>query len=256
MSISSRLTFLGHATLLFELDEVRLLTDPILRGRVTLLRHLHPPIHPTDDQSIDAVLLSHLHFDHLDLPSLRKLGLGTRLIVPRGAGAWLQKKGFSQVEEIAVGQTTLIKGVTIKATYARHIRRRYPLGPAADCLGFMIEGAYRIYFAGDTDLFPEMVNLADQLDVALLPVWGWGPFLGKGHMNPHRAAQTLRLLRPRLAIPIHWGSLHPLGIDRLKPRYLTRPPYEFVHHAARLAPEVETLIVAPSQSINLADILV
>ena len=255
MSVSTRLTFLGHATLLFELDGVRLLTDPLLRGRVTMLRHRHPPGQMITNPSLDAVLLSHLHFDHLDLPSLRKLGLETRLIVPRGAGSWLQKRGFSRVEEMTADQVVTIRGLTIRATYAKHFRYRYPLGPTADCLGFMIEGAYRIYFAGDTDLFPEMASLTDDLDVALLPVWGWGPFLGKGHMNPLRAAQTLRLLRPRLAIPMHWGSLHPWGLGRFKPHYLTRPPYEFIHHAVRLAPQVKTLIVSPGQTIDLAKVL-
>jgi L-ascorbate metabolism protein UlaG (beta-lactamase superfamily) len=74
-------------------------------------------------------------------------------------------------------------------------------------------------------------------------------------MDPLRAAQTLPLLRPRLAIPIHWGSLHPLGMQRLKPRYLTHPPHDFKRHAAQLAPEVKTLIVLPGQTITLADIL-
>jgi L-ascorbate metabolism protein UlaG (beta-lactamase superfamily) len=203
------------------------------------------------DQPIHAVLLSHLHFDHLDLPSLRRLRMATRLIVPRGAGLWLKKQGFTQVEEIAVGQTSTVNGVTIRATYAQHVRERHPLGPSADCLGLIVEQTYRFYFAGDTDLFPQMAKLADGLDVALLPVWGWGPFLGKGHMDPFRAAQTLRLLRPRLAIPIHWGSLHPWGIGQFKPRYLTQPPLDFVYHAANLAPEVKTLILPSGQTLNL-----
>ncbi|MFN8456207.1 MAG: MBL fold metallo-hydrolase [Anaerolineae bacterium] len=255
MTHSPKLTFLGHATLLFELAGVRLLTDPILRGRVTFLQHGHPPAQPTFDQPVDVVLLSHLHFDHLDLPSLHQLGLNIHLIVSKGAGHWLQKQGFTQVEEIAIGQTTTVKGVTIRATYARHFRQRYPMGPTADCLGFIIESDYRIYFAGDTDLFPEMVNLASELDVALLPVWGWGPFLGKGHMDPRRAAQTLPLLRPRLAIPIHWGSLHPWGVSRLKPRYLVDPPHDFVQYAAQLAPDVRTVIVPPGQTLHLAHAL-
>lgn len=256
MTHSTKLTFLGHATLLFELDGVRLLTDPILRDRVTFLQHGHPPARPSYDQPVDAVLLSHLHFDHLDLPSLRQLGLRTHLIVSQGAGRWLERQGFTRVEEIAIGQTTTVKGVTIRATYARHFRERYPLGPTADCLGFVIESDYCIYFAGDTDLFPEMVNLAHRLDVALLPVWGWGPFLGKGHMDPLRAAQTLPLLRPRLAIPIHWGSLHPWGVNRLKPRYLTQPPHDFVQHAAKLAPQTKTLIVPPGDTLHLAQVLI
>ncbi len=248
------LTYIGHATALIELNGVRLLTDPILRGRLMHLRHRNPPDRSDVYQDIDAVLISHLHFDHLDFPSLKMLGPATRFIVPRGAGLLLRQHGFKQVEEIEIGEVTHVNTVTISAIYARHDRRRHLFGPTADCLGFIIGGTYTLYFAGDTDLFPEMVTLAGRLDVALLPVWGWGPTLGKGHMDPFRAARALRLLQPRLAIPIHWGVLHPWGLGWLNPRFLTTPPYEFVDYAARLATEVKTQIVAPGDSISLEEV--
>src|SRR5262249_60752921 len=78
-------------------------------------------------------------------------------------------------------------------------------------LGDLIEPSTRVYFAGDTDLFGGMQELAPGLDVALLPVAGWGPRVGSGHLDPQRAAETLRLLRPRVAIPIHWGTYRRLG---------------------------------------------
>lgn len=247
-----QLSYLGHATTLIEMDGVRLLTDPLLRRRIVHLHHRHAPIHPAALRNINAVIISHLHFDHLDLPSLRLLGRSTRLIVPRGAAKLLGK--FDHVEEMRVGESTTVGNVTITATYARHARRRYPLGPAADdSLGFIIKGRYSLYFAGDTDLFPGMAKLVDTLDVALLPVWGWGPTLGKGHMNPQRAAQALTLLHPRLAVPIHWGTLHPYGIGWLNPRFLEEPPHLFVQHAAQLAPHVKTQILMPGKNISLAE---
>jgi L-ascorbate metabolism protein UlaG (beta-lactamase superfamily) len=233
------------------MDSVRLLTDPLLRSRIVHLRHRHGPIDPVAVQNIDAVIISHLHFDHLDPPSLRMLGTSTRLIVPRGAARLLG--AFTNVEELGVGDSTVVGNLTLKATYAHHARERYPFGPAADCLGFIVEGCYRLYFAGDTDLFPGMEELDDDLDVALLPVWGWGPTLGKGHMDPRRAARALTLLHPRLAVPIHWGTLHPVGFGWLKPRFLKDPPHLFVRHAAQLAPEVKTQIVLPGQNISLAE---
>ena len=93
--------------------------------------------------------------------------------------------------------------------------------------------------------------LADNLDVALLPVWGWGPTLGTGHMNPYRAAEALQLLQPRLAIPIHWGTFFPFGLGRIMPRLLIDPPHLFALAAAKLAPEVETQIIPPGQSISI-----
>ncbi len=205
------------------------------------------------EPDLDAVLISHLHFDHLHLPSLKQLGRQTRLFVPRGAGRLLKRAGFSRVEEISIGETVQIKSVRIKATYALHNKRRHPLGPTAECIGYLIEGSHSVYFAGDTDLFPEMAAMVDRLDVALLPVWGWGPTLGRGHMDPLRAAEALQLLTPRLAIPIHWGTLHPVGFNWFKPRFLTHPPHEFAHHAARLAPAVNTRILQPGTSIRLVE---
>ena len=82
-------------------------------------------------------------------------------------------------------------------------------GPA---LGYLLQGSQSVYFAGDTDLFPEMAALGG-VDVALLPVAGWGPRLPEGdHMNPRRAAEALKILKPRLAIPIHWGTYTPLWV--------------------------------------------
>ena len=250
---SSQLTFIGHATVLVEMDGVRVITDPLLRSRIVHLRRHKRSNRPVDDLKVDAVLVSHLHFDHLDLPSLQRLGHSTRLIVPRGAAKLLPK--FENVEELSAGDTTTVGSVTVKATQAQHAGTRHPFGPAADTLGFTIEGRHTIYFSGDTDLFPEMAELAGTLDVALLPVWGWGPNLGKGHMDPYRAAEALKLLQPGLAIPIHWGTLHPWGIGWLMLRILTNPPQMFVQYAKYLAPGVKTCVVAPGETISVDEVL-
>lgn len=256
MAQTSTITYIGHATVLIELNGQRILTDPILRDRVTLLQRRGQPIDHATFQNLDAVLISHLHYDHLDLPSLRMLGHHTRLIVPRGSARLFQRHGFQRVEEIYLDEVAMVGGVTVRATYAKHSHFRHPFGLRTHCLGFIIAGAHEIYFPGDTDLFPGMAQLSDTLDVALLPVWGWGPTLGPGHMDPLQAAKTLPLLRPRLAIPIHWGSLHPWGFDKINPRrFLTEPPYAFVRHAAVFAPHVKTQIVEPGNSVILEEVL-
>lgn len=248
MPANLQLTYIGHATVLIELDGVRLLTDPLLLNRVMHLRRQSSPVVPDIYQDVDAVLVSHLHFDHLDIPSLRLLGRNTRLIVPHGAGDMLQKKKFTNVEELQVNDATSVGQVIIRATDAIHARERHKFGPSAECLGFIVDGSRNVYFAGDTDIFPDMENLVDTLDVALLPVWGWGPSLGAGHMNPYRAAQAVKMLTPRLVVPIHWGTFYPIGLNWYKPHALTNPPHEFTAYAKRLAPK--TLIrVAPPGSI-------
>lgn len=245
MPALNQVTYIGHATLLVEMDGVRILTDPLLREQVFHLHRRSIPVKACLYQDIDAILISHLHLDHFDLPSLKMLGQQTQLIVPAGAEQLLHKKGFTHIIEMHPGHTIDVGSISIEATPAKHHGRHPPFGPLADCLGFLIRGSNRIYFAGDTDLFPEMVDLADDLDVAILPVWGWGPNLGPGHMNPKRAAEALTLLRPRIAIPIHWGTFYPRGLGWFRKQLLTEPPQRFYRYASAMMPETDIQILPP-----------
>jgi L-ascorbate metabolism protein UlaG (beta-lactamase superfamily) len=249
--MTRRVTWLGHSTVLIELAGARLLTDPVLRNRLLHLRRVVPDIDPAHHAALDAVLLSHLHYDHLDTPSLRLLDRGgVRLVVPDGARRLVAKEDFAEVTELAVGDATEVAGVRVEAVPAVHDGGRLPFGAKVETLGFVAEAdGVRIYFAGDTDLFDEMTEIRD-LDLALIPVWGWGPTLGSGHLDPERAAQALALLRPRLAVPIHWGTLFPVG-RRDRTRRLTDPPREFERAAARAAPGVEIRVLEPGEAINL-----
>jgi L-ascorbate metabolism protein UlaG (beta-lactamase superfamily) len=235
---------------LIELGGVRLLTDPVLRpGFAHIRRHAAPPA-PDVGARVDAVLISHLHLDHLDVRSLRRLDGSVRLLVPRGAGEFLRSRGFSHVEELAPGESRDVDGVEVVATPAVHDGRRWPVsGPRAIPIGFVARGARSVYFAGDTDLFGEMDGLEPGLDLALIPVWGWGPTLGPGHLTPERAARAAQLLRPRTAVPIHWGTFRPLS-RRMGDR-LTAPPREFAHRVAELAPEVVVRVLEPGESLEL-----
>jgi L-ascorbate metabolism protein UlaG (beta-lactamase superfamily) len=253
---TASLTFIGHATLLIEMNGMRVLTDPILRQRVTFLERKGGGVDYAHLPHIDAVLISHLHYDHLDLPSLRLLGKDVRLIVPNGSQKLFKQDGFKRIEEMHVNEITTVGPLTIRATYARHSTARHPLGDRAICLGFIISGQYNIYFPGDTDIFPEMIHLADNLDLALMPVWGWGPTLGSGHMDPLQAAKALALLEPRAAIPIHWGTLHPSGLGQLNPRhFLTEPPHVFARYAGKLTPEIKIHLMPPGDSVDLNQLL-
>jgi L-ascorbate metabolism protein UlaG (beta-lactamase superfamily) len=252
MPVLPRLTFLGHSTVLIEMGGKRILTDPILSDRVIILRRVGRRLDPRLVAGIDAVLVSHLHLDHLHLPSIRMLGPDVQLIVPPGSGAWFRSRRFDSVVELAPSDRTMLGPVAITATPAVHSGYHPPFGPRAMAIGFLLEfEAARVYFAGDTDMFSAMTDFGGEgLDVALLPVWGWGPRLGPGHMNPRRAAQALALLRPRYAIPIHWGTLWPFGLGRVVPHRLSQPPLEFARFARRYAPETEVLLVAPGDPVS------
>lgn len=250
---SASVTYIGHSTTLVEMDGIRLLTDPLLRKFIGPLRRQCPLPDP-ELTNVDAVLISHLHGDHFDLASLKKLKESVQIIVPKGAGPYLKMRKFGQVIEVEPGETISIGEVKVSATKAVHGGRNLPWTPIVEPLGFVLDGTFEIYFAGDTDLFDEMANIGKQLDLALLPVWGWGPNLGAGHMDPKRAAEALSILKPNKAIPIHWGTYCPIGLDLFSPRFLSEPPLKFVKHANSIAPEISVQILNPGQSMNLSEI--
>lgn len=237
----TRITWIGHSTVLVELDGVRLLTDPVLRRRFVHLRRVGADPDATAIGPLDAVLVSHLHYDHLDVRSLARLGRPQRIIVPAGAARLLRKRGFTAVEELERGEEANVSGVAVRATHAEHAGRRSPLGAEAPAVGYLIAGSTHTYFAGDTDLFGGMSDLSPHLDVALLPVAGWGFRIPAGHLDPRRAAEALKLLRPRLAVPIHWWTYRPIGFAS-GARSLD-PPHAFRRHALELAREVEVVVL-------------
>jgi L-ascorbate metabolism protein UlaG (beta-lactamase superfamily) len=149
------------------------------------------------------------------------------------------------------GDRVTVGDATVVALPAVHDARRRPLGPTVATLGYDVAGAQRVYFAGDTELFDGMGSLAGRFDVALLPVWGWGPSLGPGHMDPLSAARAVALVRPAVAVPIHWGTFFPVGLEVLRGSALVEPPRIFARHVAELAPEVEVRVLAPGDELAL-----
>lgn len=244
--MSGRLTYVGHATVAIELDGVRLLTDPVLRSRVAHLARRVPSATPETVADLAAVLISHAHRDHLDVPSLERLRAACPAIIPRGHGR-LVASVFDEVIEVDVGDRVRVGAVEVEATAADHDGRRHPVGRTVPAVGFLVHGTRSVYFAGDTDLFAGMAELHRQLDVALLPVAGWGPRVPVGHMDPERAARAAALLRPAIAIPIHWGTYAAPGS---KGGDAGAAPREFAAHVAELAPGVEVRVLEPGESTS------
>jgi L-ascorbate metabolism protein UlaG (beta-lactamase superfamily) len=242
--VPNQLTYIGHATVLIDLDGVRVITDPVLRPRVLHLRRVAPV--PADAlRGLDAVLLSHAHWDHLDLPSLERLGKDLPIVCPKGVSGLLRRKRFAHVTPLDVGEDVHIGGLTVRGVHAEHDGGRGPLGAAGE-LGFVVSGSRTVYFAGDTDLFEGLSELG-RIDLALVPVAGWGSKVGPGHLDPERAAEAVRLLQPRVAVPIHWGTLAPIG--RVPD---AEPPHEFARLVEKVAPDVEVRILQPGTAISIS----
>jgi L-ascorbate metabolism protein UlaG (beta-lactamase superfamily) len=230
---------------LIELDGVRFLTDPLLRTRVAHLRRAVPLSEQLP--TADVVLISHGHHDHLDLPSLRLLGSAPHVLVPHGLVGRIPGPNVVGVDQ---GDERLVGAVRVRVTHAEHDGGRPPFG-GGPALGYALLGTKRVLFAGDTDLFEGMQGLVPDLDLALVPIWGWGATLGRGkHLDPERAAEAVRRLAPRVAIPIHWGTYRPWHRRSTSP-FLTEPAKAFVQAAASVAPDVEVRVLRPGEELRL-----
>jgi L-ascorbate metabolism protein UlaG (beta-lactamase superfamily) len=241
--------FLGHATALIEIDGVRILTDPFLRSRLGPLER-HGPMPDPAELEVDVVVVSHGHPDHFDVRSLAALPGRPAIVVPRGLGEIVDADGSigGAVQEVSTGQSVQVAGLTIHAVPARHWIA--PRAPRAEPVGYILDGGARVYFAGDTGRFDGMRALAS-VDVALLPIWTWGPHLGPGHLGPRSAAAALGDIAPQAAVPIHWGTLYPRHLHRVWRRPLREPADRFAAHARRLAPDVDVRVLRPGESTSI-----
>jgi L-ascorbate metabolism protein UlaG (beta-lactamase superfamily) len=236
------LTWLGHSCAAIRLDGLLVVTDPVLRERIVHLRR-KSPVDAAALGGVDVILISHIHFDHLDLPSLDRLDLRAQVLVPAGAGGLLRRRGFRFVREVVPGDEVDLGAVQVRATHAEHASARRMGTGRTMPVGYVIAGTRTVYFAGDTDLF-EAMGMLGSIDVALLPVAGWGPRLPAGHLDPIRAVQALELIRPSVAIPIHWGTYAPWR----RPRGRNTSAMTFAEIAANVTPAVDVRVLRPGQS--------
>ena len=243
-----RITYLGHASVLIGFDGFEVLTDPLLRPRIAHLRRVAPAVAAERLAGVDLILVSHAHHDHLDTRSLRMVGGGPRVLCPAPARRAVAAAGL-RPEAMAVGGHARIGAVEVEAVRADHDGRRWPHHRRGDALGFVVRSpAESVYFAGDTGWFEEIGEVGE-VDVALLPVAGWGPKLGPGHLDPGEAARAAALIAPRVAIPIHWGTYERIGMDT---GHRAAPARRFCDQLSELAPEVAAELLAPGEALDVA----
>ncbi len=246
-----RLTWLGHSSVVLDLDGVRVLADPLLRPHAGLLRRLAPRPDPASWSSPDAVLLSHLHHDHAELRSLRMLR-GVPLMSAPANAAWLRRRKLAPVVPLGDGWTPVARGVEVRQVPADHHHRPMPHRPN-DAHGHLVRGpSGTVWVAGDTALYPEMAALPEMaggpIDLALVPVWGWGPRLSEGHLTPEEAARAVALSGARFAVPVHWGTLHPPFVTRFARDWLDLPGERFAKAVREQAPGSTAFVLEPGQS--------
>ena len=255
MSSGLAVTWWGHSTVTVEMGGVRVLTDPLLSDRLLHLRR-HGPSPAPEAATADLVLVSHLHADHLHLPSLRRLPTTAVLVVPRGSRGLLGGVGVARVVEAAPGDHLDLAGVHVEVLAAHHDGRRLPgsrhRGPA---LGFRVhDDDHSWWFPGDTGVDHDAAEVAP-VDLALVPVGGWGPTLGHEHLDPEEAAEAVRLVGARWALPVHHGTFWPVGLRLVHRanhhRLFVTPGPRFAEALASAAPGVGALTPAHGRRVVL-----
>ena len=215
-----RVTWLGHASFLIQGLGRSLLIDPVFSDHCapfpikSLYRRVPPPCQIGNLPPIDAILLTHSHYDHLDLATLRAIGKQTPLVVASGHSAWLRKKGFANVRELAWREVTeLFGGVRLTSTPAQHFSARTPFDRnLGHWCGWLLEGeGVKLWHVGDTGYCPAFREIGEKLgpiDFAMIPIGAYSPrwFMRPIHVDPEESVQVFLDARCRRAVAMHWGT--------------------------------------------------
>jgi len=250
-------TWIGHATLLVQLDGVNVLTDPNWSDHAGPLgfgpRRLVPPGLAFEDlPPIHVVLISHDHYDHLDLPTLERLVRAHRptIFAPLGVGAWLRERGVSDTVELDWWRSGTYRGLEIVATPAQHGSGRGITDQNLRlwCSWAVLGARQRFFFAGDTGYARDLAEIGRRLgpfDVAAIPIGGYSAFTARhpNHVNPEEGVQLFEDVRGRLLVPMHWGTF---ALNREPHR---EPPERLLAEALRRGLEARIALLRPGQSI-------
>ena len=219
----SRITYVGHATLLIELEGVRLLTDPNWDSHLgwVLRRVSDPGITVKSLPALDAVLLTHAHADHLSFNSLKALSRQVPLYAPPAVARWLHRLGYMHSVAIGPDERVKVGRLQVTAIAAKHLGARYMFDRwrSSANMYFIDTSSISCFFAGDTAITPDTHRIVREyldehnrrLDLALLPIgyapW-WKPGFRRGHLTVDDTLELFERLNARLLIPYHWGTFH------------------------------------------------
>jgi L-ascorbate metabolism protein UlaG (beta-lactamase superfamily) len=212
---ASAITWVGHASFVLRTGGLTVLTDPVWSARIPAVGPRLTPAGVAWDQlpRIDAVVISHNHYDHLDAPTIRRLPRHTPVLVPANLGRWFRRRGFTAVTELDWWESHQVGQVRFDFVPAHHWSRRTLTDSCRSLWGgwLLSSGRHRIYFAGDTGYghwFGEIGQRYPGIDLALMPVGAYEPrwFMRPMHLNPEEAVRACRdLAAPRMAT-MHWGA--------------------------------------------------
>lgn len=217
-----RVTWLGHSTSIVELGGRRFLVDPMWSERASPFgwmgpkRFFEPPLPLDELPPLDAVLISHDHYDHLDRPTLERLAAdGHHFLVPLGVGSRMTRWGIpsESIRELDWWDAAEVEGVTITVTPARHFSGRSPFGFDRNTTlwcGFVLRSKrHRVYYTGDTAMFTGFDEIRERLgpfDVTLIEIGAYSRLWADLHLGPEQAVEAFERVRGGLLVPVHWGT--------------------------------------------------
>jgi L-ascorbate metabolism protein UlaG (beta-lactamase superfamily) len=250
-------TWWGHSSMTIELGTARVATDPLLSQRLFHLRRAVPPP-PETALDADVVLVSHLHHDHLHLPSLLRFAPDVPVVVPRGAPAQVRGLASRELVQVSPGDSVDVAGVRVDVLAATHPGSRDKLRRGADdvpAVGFRVEGAgSSVWYPGDTGVRADFAEV-EPVDLAAVPIGGWGPTLGDEHLDPLEAADAVAAVGARWALAVHYGTYWPLALRRISPgnhhRLFVTPPQRFLRAMAERAADVVPLVPGFGERVGL-----
>ncbi|TBL26899.1 MBL fold metallo-hydrolase [Verrucosispora sp. SN26_14.1] len=255
-------TWIGHATCLVQLGGRAVLTDPVFADKIpgTPRRYTPPGVSWESLPPIDAVVISHNHFDHLDEPTVRRLPRDTPVLVPAGLAWWFQTRGFRRVVELDWWESTVVGGVRFDFTPAHHWSRRGLFDTCQSLWGGWLMTSeetptHRVFFAGDSAYGPAFAEIGARfpdIDVALLPVGAFRPrwFMKPLHMDPAEAVRACGDLGAERMVTIHWGTFALSAEPVLAPVELARKAWA---ESGRPADALWDLAVGQSRQFGTTD---
>jgi L-ascorbate metabolism protein UlaG (beta-lactamase superfamily) len=251
-------TWVGHATFVLRFGGACVLTDPVWSQRIPgVPRRLTPPgVAWSELPAVDAVVISHNHYDHLDAPTVRRLPRSTPILAPAGVGRWLRRRGFTSTVELDWWESAVVGGLRFDFVPAHHWSRRTFTDACRSLWGGWVisePGGARLFHAGDSAYGPYFAEIGQRypgLDLAMLPIGAYQPswFMRPLHMDPAEAVRAAADLGARHMATMHWGTfllsaeplLEPLERSRAEWRAAGRKPEDLWDLAVG-----ETRVVAP-----------
>jgi L-ascorbate metabolism protein UlaG (beta-lactamase superfamily) len=209
-SASPSLTWIGHASFLARISKTLVAIDPIWSPRIQgVLGRLAPPgVKLEDAGRIDVVCITHNHMDHMDLPTLKRIGPEALYVVPLGCGRWVK---MPRMVELDWWQSHRVDDLEITLVPSRHWSMRMPWTRNESLWGgYVLRGEHTVYHSGDTAMFDGFSEIGRRfaIDYALLPIGSYDPrwFMEPQHISPEEAGAAFLQLRARIFVAMHWGT--------------------------------------------------